>query len=85
MWSELVRSSDVQNKAHRIVLGQDGYCQGILRTGKLRLSLRDCACSKMGCKGGTVPKWFGRGEEINVDFTLHHAGTTVSKLRLRAE
>jgi len=41
MWSELIRRPDVQNKAHRIVLGQDGYCQGILGTGKLRLSLRD--------------------------------------------
>src|SRR6516225_5080351 len=25
MWSELIRRPDVQNKAHRIVLGQDGY------------------------------------------------------------
>ena len=52
VWGELVRRPDVQNKAHRIVLGQEGYCQDILRTSKLRLSLRDSACSKMDATAG---------------------------------
>ena len=59
IWSELVRRRDVQKKAHRIVLGQDGYCQGILRTGKLRLSLRDSRARRWVAKVGH-PKWFER-------------------------
>ena len=32
LFATLHLCADVQNKAHRIVLGQDRYCQGILRT-----------------------------------------------------